>query len=218
MQRAYSINNVIDAKFKKLPFTGDWLTTIGEPEPTGSWIIYGAPKNGKTTFAMQLAKYISNFMRVAYDSVEEGLSLTIQRAMERTQMMDAGRRVILLDKETLPELEERLDRRRSPGVIIIDSVQFLEMKFSEYKRLKEKYPHKLFIYISHVEGKQPEGNTAKRIWRDANVIFRVEGFRAFVTSRYGGGSYLTISEEKASEYWGVQSTENNYGKNKGTTH
>lgn len=203
MRKAYSIHNVIDAKFKTLDFDGQWLDAIGKPEPTGSWIIYGAPKNGKTTFAMMLAKYISQFRRVAYNSVEEGLSLTIQMAMERTGMLEAGGRVVLLDKESVENLTARLDKHKSPDVIIIDSVQFLDLKWSEYKKLKERYPTKLFIYISHVEGKQPEGNVARRIWRDANVAFRIEGFRAFPVGRYGGGEYINISEEKANEYFGL---------------
>ena len=88
-------------------------------------------------------------------------------------------------------------------MIFIDSVQFLDMKFSQYKELKARYPQKLFVYISHVNGTQPEGQVAKRIWRDANVIFRVEGFRAFPTSRYGGGAHIDIWKERAEAYHGV---------------
>lgn len=204
MKKALSVNNVIDAKFKTLDFDGAWLQAIGKPEPTGSWIIYGAPKNGKTTFAMQLAKYMSRFRRVAYDSVEEGLSLTMQMSMERTGMLEVGGRVVLLDRENVQELTARLDRHKSPDIVIVDSVQFLELKFSEYKMLKERYPHKLFIYISHVEGKVPEGNTARRIWRDANVAIRVDGFRAFPVGRYGGEGYINVWEKKANEIYGLE--------------
>lgn len=201
MRKALSVHNVLNAKFKTIKLQGIWRDAIGQPELTGSWIIYGAPKNGKTSFAMMLAKYLSNFKKVAYDSVEEGLSLTIKMAMERTEMLESD--VILLDKEPIEELVKRLDKQRSPDIVIVDSVQFLELKFSDYKTLKSRYPHKLFIYISHVEGKQPEGNTARRIWRDANVAFRIEGFRAFPVGRYGGGEPITISETKANDYWGI---------------
>lgn len=202
MKQAYSINKVITTRFDTLDFDGGWLDAVGKPECTGSWIIYGPPKNGKTTFAMQLAKYLTQFRRVAYDSVEEGLSLTIQMAMERTEMLDAAGRITLLDKEGVDELRERLDKRRSPDVVFIDSIQFLDLKFSEYKELKARYPQKLFVYISHVAGWQPEGQVAKRIWRDANVTFRIEGFRAFPTGRYGGGQFINISEERANAYFG----------------
>ncbi len=203
VKRAYSVNNVIDAKFRTLPFTGKWRDAVGEPELTGSWIIYGPPKNGKTSFAMQMAKYLTNFKRVAYDSVEEGLSLTIQMAMQRVRMDEVGGRMILVDKEDVSQLMMRLDRHKSPDIIFIDSVQFLDLRFSEYKQLKARFPNKLFVYISHVAGRQPEGQTAKRIWRDANVTFRVEGFKAFPVGRYGGGEPLVVDSRLADQYWGL---------------
>lgn len=204
MKRAYSIQNISDAKFKTIELDGEWSDAIGTPELTGSWFIYGAPKNGKTTFALQLSKYLTKFGRVAYNSIEEGLSLTMQMAMERVRMSEIGSRLILLEKEDTNELMARLRRHKSPDIIVIDSVQFMELKWTEYKKLKETFPNKLFIYISHIEGKQPEGNVAKRIWRDANVYFKIEGFRAFPVSRYGGGEYIDVCREKANAYWGFE--------------
>ena len=202
MKRAYSVNNIINAKFNTLDFDGVWKAGIGNPELTGSWVIYGPPKNGKTSFAMKLSRYLTRFGSVAYNSVEEGLSLTIKMAIERENIISCGRRWVLLEKEDIPALIERLKKQRSPEIIIIDSVQFMDLKFSEYKKLKEMFPKKLFIYISHVDGGVPDGNTAKRIWRDANVVFRIEGFRAFPVGRYGGGTPIDVSVEKAKEHWG----------------
>ena len=204
MRRAYSVSNVNDAKFNTLKFTGKWKEAVGSPELTGTWFIYGPPKNGKTSFAMMLVKYLTDFKRAAYNSVEEGLSLTIKIAMARVNMLEVGNKLILLEKEEIDDLIERLKKHKSPDVVVIDSVQFMELKFSDYKRLKETFPHKLFIYVSHVEGKLPEGNTAKRIWRDANVTFRIEGFKAFTTSRYGGGGEIVISDEFAKAHWGLK--------------
>lgn len=204
--RAYSIDNVIAKTFNTLDFTGHWLESVGKPELTGAWFIFGPPKNGKTSFAMKAIKYLSNFKRVAYNSIEEGVSLSIQMAMQRENMQEVGSRVILLDKEPIPELIKRLAKHKSPDVVVIDSIQFAELKFSEYKALKSRFPTKLFIYISHVEGKLPEGNVARRIWRDSNVYFRVEGFRSFPVSRYGGGEYMNVNDELAANYWGLKNT------------
>lgn len=204
--RAYSVDNVISKKFNTLDFCGHWLESVGTPELTGSWFIYGPPKNGKTSFAMMAAKYLSSFKRVAYNSIEEGISLTIQMAMKRENMQEVGSRVVLLDKEPVQDLVKRLGKHKSPDVVIIDSVQFAELTFSDYKSLKSRFPHKLFIYISHVDGKLPEGNVAKRIWRDSNVFFRIEGFRAFPVSRYGGGEYMNVNDELAANYWGLKNT------------
>ncbi|MBR4535979.1 MAG: ATP-dependent serine protease [Bacteroidales bacterium] len=204
MGQALSVTKVLNAKFHTLEFDGEWLAAVGQPELTGSWMVYGAPKNGKTTFAMMLAKYLSKFVRVAYDSVEEGLSQSIQMSMERVGMKEVGGRVVLLDKEPFGDLVKRLHRQKSPDVVIIDSVQFMGLTFDEYKRLKTAFPDKLFVYVSHVAGRQPEGQVAKRIWRDANVYFRIEGYRAFPVSRYEGGTPIDVWKERAEEYWGLE--------------
>lgn len=204
MKRAYSVKNVMSASFRTVGTEGRWRECIGDPEFGGSWLVYGPPKNGKTSFAMMLARYLAESRRVAYDSVEEGLSLSIRAALDRSGMDGAGRRFVVLDKEGAEELAERLSRRCSPDVVIVDSIQFLGLKWSEYKMLKERFPHKLFIYVSHIEGTVPEGSVARRIWRDSNVYFRVEGFRAFPTGRYGGGATIDIDETLAKEYWGLK--------------
>lgn len=204
MKRAYSVRNVQEAKFKTLNFEGKWLSAIGRPEITGTWFIYGDPKNGKTTFALMLAKYLTTFRRVAYNSVEEGLSLTMQMALERVGMEEAGTRFILLEKEEIEELKERLLKKMSPEIVFLDSVQFADITFSDYKMMKATFPHKLFVYISHKKGREPDGRTATRIWRDANVVFNIEGFRAFPVGRYGGGESIDVDERLAEEYWGLK--------------
>lgn len=203
MRRALSVTNVLEARFNTLQLTGQWLDAIGCPELSGSWFIYGPIKNGKTDFAMKLAKYLTEFGRVAYNSVEEGLSLSIQDAYRRNNMDEVKGKFILLDKEGVPEMAKRLKRHKSPDIWVVDTVQFLDLKFSEYKTLKLNNPNKLFIYVSHIDGRLPDGSTARKIHRDANVAFRVEGFRAFPVGRYGGGKPITICPRLAGEYWGL---------------
>lgn len=204
MKRAYSVGNIYKSTFDVLPFEGKFLDSCGMPELTGSMFIYGGTKNGKTSFAMQFAKYLTTFARVAYNSVEEGFSLTIKEAIKRVNMVDVAGKFVLLDKESIDDLIVRLQDKRSAQVVFIDSIQFAELKFSEYKRLKEAFPNKLFVYISHIEGKHPEGLVARKIWRDANIAFYVEGFKAFPVGRYGGGAEYVINQERADKYWGVR--------------
>jgi hypothetical protein len=79
----------------------------------------------------------------------------------------------------------------------------MELKFSEYKALKEEFSKKLFIYISHVKNKMPDGSAAMKIFRDSNATCWVENFRMYPTSRYGGGQYINVSDKLAQEYWGL---------------
>lgn len=203
MSRAYSVKNVLDAKFKVLPFEGKWKEAVGCPEFCGTWFVFGPIKNGKTSGTLQLCKYLAKFGRVLYNSVEEGLSLSIQEAYKREEMIDVSRRVMLVGKESVDDIIRRLEKHCSPDVVVIDTIQFWELSFKDYKRLKLQFPNKLFIYISHVEGSQPDGLTARKIWRDANVAMRIEGFKIFPVGRYGGGEPITINERLANEYWGL---------------
>ncbi|KAA6313183.1 hypothetical protein EZS27_036004 [termite gut metagenome] len=200
MARAYSVKNVLDAEFETLPFEGIWKSAVGCPELTGSWIVYGPTKNGKTTFAMMLAKYLTRFEKVFYNSVEEGLSRSVQIAYERVGMIEASGR-ITLERESLEKMIERLLKRKSPNVVFVDSFQFMGMTFKDYKRLKAMFPRKLFVFVSHVANGQPDGKAAIALWRDASVSFKVEGFRAIPVSRYEGGQYIDIDAEKAAAYW-----------------
>ncbi|MBQ0016497.1 MAG: hypothetical protein KBT04_05895 [Bacteroidales bacterium] len=202
MKRAYSVSNMDTATFRVMELDGVWQEALGQPELSGSWMIYGMPKNGKTSMAMCLCAYLaSKGYRVAYNSVEEGLSLSLQAAVRR-YFGSTARNFVVIDKESVEEMRERLSRRNSAQVVVVDSVQFLGLTFSEYKSLKEQFPHKLFIYISHVSGQQPDGKVACKIWRDCNVYMRVEGFRGFPVGRYGGGATIDADPVRAQEYWG----------------
>lgn len=204
MNRAYSVKNIYDAKFNVMPFEDEWRAAIGCPQYAGTTIIMGPPKNGKTSFAMQWSKQLAKFGRVLYHPVEERLSLSIREQLKRVEMIDVGSRFIMTDgSENVDELIVRLEKHRSPEFIVIDSVQFWDLRWTDYKLLKQRFPNKRFSYISHLDGKQPEGNTARRIWKDADSVFRVEGFKVFPVGRYGGGEPITINERLANEYWGL---------------
>lgn len=73
--RLLTMRNVYDKKISKFQFDGMWAEYISpEPEDHGIWLIYGAEKNGKTTFALMLANYLRQMGRVLYLSAEEGIS------------------------------------------------------------------------------------------------------------------------------------------------
>lgn len=213
MSRAISNINVLAARFETVEFAGEWLASFGRPELRGTWIIWGGSGSGKTTFTLMLCKYLANFGRVAYNSLEQGLSLSLQKAWERVGMGEAGNSLILLNKEELPELRARLNKRKSPEIIIIDSVQYLDgFNWASFKKLKREYPDKLFIFISQADraGKDPDGKLAGKIRYDAEIKIKVEGFKAFVTTRYEdaergeGGADFIIWEQGAAEYWAEQ--------------
>ena len=208
MGRAISNKNVLTAKFEVADFEGTFLASFGRPELRGAWIIYGGSGCGKTTFVLQICKYLTRFRRVAYDSLEQGLSLSLKRAWERVGMAEVGNRIILLNKEGLKDVRLRLEKKRSPDVIVIDSVHYwLGLKMSDYINLRKDFPDKLFIFVCHEKHGFPDGKIAEKIRYDSDIKARVEGYKAFITSRYEiaelgeGGADFVIWEQGAQEYW-----------------
>lgn len=201
LKRAISVDEMYKMKFKLLDFNGDWKALIGLPELTGCWIIYGDSGNGKTTFCLRLAKYLTNFGKVAYNTIEEGAKATFQRAFKEVNMLSCKGKLVVLDKESFPELRLRLKKPKSPDIIFIDSVQYFDADKRMIKALVREFPNKLFIFISHVDGNKPQGSTAKAVLYDADVKLLVKGFKAFPTSRYGGKTPYVIWQEGADDYW-----------------
>ena len=208
MARAISNKNVLQARFDVAEFDGAFMASFGKPELRGTWLIYGGSGCGKTTFVMQLCKYLTRFGRVAYDSLEQGLSLSLQKAWERVDMAEVGTRIILLDKENLKDLTARLRKKQSPDIIVIDSVHYwLGFKMGDYVKLRTAFPDKLFIFIAHEKKGEPKGTLAQNIRYDADIKVRVEGYKAFTTTRYEvadrgeGGADFVIWEQGAAEYW-----------------
>lgn len=200
MKRALTITDIRNYKTKTYLLDGGLDLALGEVELTGSWIVWGGSANGKTRFALQLAKALAKHVRVAYDSLEEGLSLSMRHAIEDVGFADVKRNFILLDGEGVDELKERLRKQRSPKVVIIDSLQYTGLTYTEYKKLRDEFRQKLFIFISHAEGHNPKGAVANSVKYDAFVKVYVEGYRAYPQSRYGGNVPYTVWPEGAAKY------------------
>lgn len=198
-KRAYSPSEVVKMIRPSFEFDGEWLSTLGNPAQSGTWIIWGMPGNGKSSFVMQLAKYLCKFDRVIYDSLEESTGRSLQMSLERHKMEEVNKRFMILDREPMDKLMERLQKKRAPGIVIIDSFQYSGLTYLSYKDMKESLTNKLIIFISHAEGMRPEGRAAKKVEYDADIKILVQGFRATAKSRFmnAPGVPYTIWEEGA---------------------
>lgn len=182
-----------------LPFEGEWRRFMGQPEDRGVWLIWGQSYNGKTRLVLLLTKYIAELgEKAAVVSLEEGDGASMRRAFAEACMEAVNQRVSLWVDMDIEDIKRELRKQRSPKVVVIDSLQYLGINYKGYKALKEEFPTKLFILVSHANEKNhPKGSTAEQVKYDAMVKIQVSQFRAKANSRYGGGEVLTIWEEGA---------------------
>lgn len=156
MKKALSMVDLMRKNREVYAFEGALQEAFGQPEQNGVWFIWGRSGNGKTSFVLQLCKELTRYGKVAYDSLEEGDSLTMQNALMRVGMGDVGRRFILLN-ESLKELDTRLKRRRSPDIVVVDSFQYAHIDLKQYEEFIEQHKNKLIIFVSQADGFKPWG-------------------------------------------------------------
>lgn len=201
--KALTVKEILNKKRQTFPFEGEWADAFGQPERTGVWFIWGRSGNGKTSFVMQLIEELCKYDRVAFDSMEEGDSLSMRQKLVRHGLGKVGSRFHLLNAEPMDELKERLARRKSYNIIVIDSFQYTQMSYRDYIQFKEQNKDKLIIFISHAKGSLPRGTAAEGVMYDATLKIWVEGFKAFSKGRFiGPTGEFTIWDEGAARYWG----------------
>ncbi|MDD4395337.1 MAG: hypothetical protein PHQ33_05575 [Bacteroidales bacterium] len=205
MKKALSITDIYRKVYTTLPLDGEWREAFSTPEAVGTWIIWGNSGNGKSTFAMQLCGELCKYGRVLYNSLEEGTSLTFRNKLEVLKNeVELGTMNIVC--ESMQCLSERLKRRRSADFVVIDSYQYCGLTYREYLDFKNKHKDKLLIFISHADGRNPSGRSAKSVMFDASLKIWVEGYKAFSKGRFIGanGGIYTIWKEGAEKVWGVE--------------
>lgn len=208
MKTALSPTDILTKKFSTLKWRDDWKAAFGEPETTGVFFICGQSTNGKTAFTMELAKELGrlNIGKVFYNSKEEGTGKTMQMTLVRTGI--GSKSNIIIGCEGLDELDARLDKQKSPRFVIVDSIQFLNVRTPRIVAFIEKHSKKrLLIFTSWADGTEPKGNVAKEVRYRADQKIWVEGFKAISQGRHNAGGTYTIWEEGANKYWGTKQKE-----------
>lgn len=201
MAKAYSVSKILAIKHRLMDWGEDWVAAFGRPAVCGVWFVWGNSTNGKTRFLLRMAKVLSMFFRVFYNSREEGNGHTMQEAL-KAEGIDGSNHNLLIGNETFAEMHERLKKRRAPQVVFMDSIQYFDIRFKSFKEMVEQNPNTLFIVNSQAEGKHPVGNVAKAIRYDAALKIFVEGHLAISQGRYNPGGQYVIWHEGAGKYHG----------------
>lgn len=206
-RKALSPNQVFSMKKESFALSEEWRSAFGVPETCGTWFVWGQSGNGKTSFMVQLARELCRHGRVIYDSLEEGFALSFREQLRRHDMLDVNGRLLLVE-EDMATLRHRLEKRRSPRIVIIDSLQYTGLTFETYRELVTSLPRHLFVFSCQARGNKPDGRSANRIMYDAMLKIWIEGYRAFSKGRFiGEVGHIDIWEEGARRYWGEEKRE-----------
>jgi hypothetical protein len=206
IKRAKSVKNLEDEKHASFKFDGIWGQVIKETETNGAWLIYGKEKNGKTWFALMLAKYLSEkFGKVLYVSAEEGTGLNFKNSYKRAGISHKNSHITFIDYEPMEVLKMRLKRNKQPKIIFIDNLTIYAKEFTKKdltRLIKEELPNCLFVFLAHEKRGEPYTATAEGCRILAKVIMHVQGLACLVSGRIDPGGYIAINEEKACLYHG----------------
>jgi len=182
----------------------EFVLSFGKLVDNLTMTVWGVSGNGKSNFMKQFLQVIMlcNVGKVCYVSLEEGHEASMQMMIEDLPDEFNGKIEFADHTMTYDELFKKLEKKKSPKVIVIDSLQYWGITYEQYKKFKERFRKKMLIFVSHANGKEPDGKLASRIRYDSGVKVYIEGYIAFVISRYRNVRNYVIWEEGARGYWG----------------
>ena len=171
--------------------------------------VFGRSGAGKSSFLYDVLTGLSPVGNTLYLALEEGISATTQmQALRRLTLELHGGKILFTNhKMTWAELMKKLKQKKSPTIIVIDSLKYWRITYDQYVELKETFPGKIFIFIAHAGGKnKPKGAVAEDILYDGDIKVQVVKRIAFVTTRYRidniGEQAYVIHEDAAKKMWG----------------
>ncbi|MFT4168037.1 MAG: hypothetical protein QM653_02810 [Dysgonomonas sp.] len=209
LPQSYGIKQLKSIRYKVFEFVGKWFMLLGKPEKGVTWFIWGNSGNGKSTACAIIAYMLAQNTKVLYLALEEKRGKSIRSKLLEVGFNDDSKNFQLLAKSSYSELVQRLHKRNSEEVIIIDSLQYWGISYKQYQQLIETFPDKTFIFVSHARGKDPKGATADSIHYDAGIKIWVEGGRIEVKHRFeGGGGQMVVIPELAERYWNDDGSRN----------
>lgn len=190
------ISDMLSDKFK---------LSLGKIDEGFDIFIFGGSGDGKSSFAAQLLKELSPLGKKLHLLYEEGFSSSVRLNIERNGLNEIEQ-YELMDNCSYDDLMYLLSRKNSPRIVVIDSFQYARFTKHEWMALKDKYvkgrKKKIFIIISHADGKKPRGSVAIDALYDAQIKVFVKGKIAFIKSRYESKQNFVIYEQGAKDYWG----------------
>jgi hypothetical protein len=128
---------------------------------------------------------LSALGRVYYNSVEQGDTGSLQKAIIQAGLEECKGRIIFGDRDTFDEMFAKMERNKC-RFLVIDSRDYMNMTTEQYKKINERFPTRNIIIICW-EGSaaQPKGEYAKAIRYMVDIVVHVRRGVAHIEGRYG---------------------------------
>jgi hypothetical protein len=181
-----SAKQFTDQHFDSHPVPAKFRKLISELPKGANWMIYGSPKQGKTSFTVQLAKELSKIAPVLYDFAEQKLSSTTKSLLQTLQA-DKCEELYLAEITNLEELEQAIGSGYF-SFVVIDLIRELQVRPEEFRAFMERHPGVSFILVfsSNKDG----SFKGTQDWaHDTDCIVEVSDFVAEASGRLGAGKY-----------------------------
>lgn len=193
MGRTLGVSALLSKNYEVYELPADWEAALGRIGKPFRWLVFGKPKNGKTSLLLQFSRMMGILgHKVYYNSVEEGASRTMQEAVVRAELKDVPQGKFMLgDRDTYPEMIDKIKKMR-PKVVIIDSRDYIKLSTEQYKKLIKLYPRISFVIVCWEQAGKPLGKYAKDMEFMVDMVTHVSKFKAHTNGRYGAGLKYTI--------------------------
>lgn len=196
--KAIGITQFLEKSYDVYEIEGEWLESFGSIEKNFKMSITGDSGHGKTELVVQFVKelVLKNKTKVDYISFEQGHSKSLQDAIVRNNMDEVKGKVMFLTGGSFDEVLERLKRRGSARVVVIDSQDYADLSTKQFKLLVKLFPKKAFIVTSWSKNDKPKNQAARDIEFMCCIKVLVKNFKAMPRSRFGGNQPFVIWDKK----------------------
>ena len=175
-QGVISSVDLANAHFDKMGFSGRWLSLVGDPCEDFKMMVYGPAGNGKSTFCLLFAKYLSESLgrRVLYVASEEKFGYTLKEKIQRLNVANDN----FFIAERIPYDLADYD------VVFFDSVNDLGVTPDELGEIANGVAS-VAIFQCTKDGDYRGGSEFKH---DSDVVIKVEDMMATIDgkNRFGG--------------------------------
>jgi predicted ATP-dependent serine protease len=196
MGKNIGIMAMLQKQYHSTDLPEEWEAALGQISDPFRWLVFGLPKNGKTTFLLKFCQAMSLRNKVYYNSSEEGDSKTLQQAIIRAGFTEANSgKFILGDRDTFSEMIEKL-RKNKAKIVVIDSRDYLKLTTDQYKKLTTMFPKKSFIIVCWEQSGKPLGKYAKDIEFMVDMVTHVSDHIATTNGRFGAELKYDVWKEK----------------------